>query len=447
MPTLRSLTEGLAARTLDPVELAEQALVAMTVDGSALMIHRLPERARVEALAARQRRAIGHPLSPLDGIPTAWKDLFGLKGRATTAGSTVLKSAPPQAEDCAMVAAAARAGVVSLGTLNMTEFAYSGIGINPHHGTPPNARGKGVARVPGGSSSGSAVAVARGDLAFAIGTDTGGSVRIPAAFNGIAGYKASTGRYPMTGVFPLSKTLDALGPFANLVADCVLVDAVLRGRKPSTVDPMPIASLTLLVPENVVFDGCEDAVRANFEAACERLARAGAKIERIRLPAFDEAMAVMGAHGSIAGAEALYLHRERITGAAARQLDPRVLTRITSAGTMSATDLVAVLEARARLIAEAAARIGNAFVAHPTVPHVAPELAPLVADDDTFFRWNAKTLRNTMLGNFLDWCGVSIPNGTGAADMPTGFLLSAPHGLDERLLAAAVGIEATVHGQ
>ena len=446
MPSIRDLSDKLASGKADPVELAEQALAALTGDDPALMIDRTPERARAEALAARARLADGRPLSPLDGIPTAWKDLFDLKGRTTTAGSVVLRTAPPAALDAPVVAAAARAGAVTLGTLNMTEFAYSGIGFNPHYGTPRNPRGSGPVRVPGGSSAGSAVAVARGDLAYTIGTDTGGSVRLPAAFNGIVGYKASTGRYPMAGIFPLSRTLDSLGPLANSVADCALVDRVLRGEKPVAVEPMPVSAVTILVPSNVVFDGCEAAVAANFEASVERLARAGARIERTELPAFGEALEIMGRHGSIVGAEALYLHRERIIGRAALELDPKVLKRIVSAANMSAPDLVAVQEVRARAIAATAERIGAAFVAHPTVPHVAPELAPLLVDDDTFFRVNAKTLRNTMLGNFLDWCGISLPNGQGIDGMPTALLLSAPHGRDEALLAAALALEAAVHG-
>ena len=443
-PSLGDLAKGLAAGRLDPVDLAGQALAALIEADPAMLINRLPERARTEALASRKRWAGGKSVSPLDGVPTAWKDLFDLAGRVTTAGSVVLKSEPPAARDAAVVDAAHRAGVVSLGTLNMTEFAYSGIGLNPHYGTPRNAHGTGAARVPGGSSAGSAVAVARGILPFAIGTDTGGSIRVPAAFNGIVGYKASAGRYPMDGVFPLSRTLDSLGPLARSVADCVLADGVLTGRGQQQIEPAPMSSLTILVPENVVFDGCEDAVRANFEAACERLARAGVRFRRVALPAFNEVQEVHGLFGSIIGAEAFALHRERLTGPAARLLDRRVLKRIGSAADMTGQDLTQVRQARARLIAQVTAVIGDAFVAFPTVPHVAPEIAALEADDELFYRVNAKTLRNTALGNFLDWCGVSIPNGTGDGAMPTGFLLSAPHGHDQLLLAAALGVERLV---
>ena len=443
---LQRLADDMAAMRVDPVELAEQALAALSEAGSGLLIDTLSERAKSESEAARQRLKSGTPASALDGMPTAWKDLFDLRGRVTTAGSVVLKTEPPAVKDADVVNTLCRAGVVSLGTLTMTEFAYSGIGINPHYGTPRNPNGTGPARVPGGSSSGSAVAVARGILPFTIGTDTGGSVRVPAAFNGIVGYKASTGRYPMTGIFPLSRTLDSLGPLARSVADCALVDAVLRGKGGSRSEPAQPSALTLLVPSNVVLDGCEDAVRANFEASCEQLARAGAVIERIDLSPLDEAIEVMGRHGSILGAEAFELHRERLEEPSASRLDRRVRKRIGTAAEMTAMDLSAVVEARARLIAQSTTRIGTALVAFPTTPHVAPELAPLEADDDVFYRANAKTLRNTMLGNFLDWCGVSMPNGTGTDGMPTGFLLSAPHGRDEALLSAALGIEAILSG-
>ena len=446
-PTLGDLALGLTQRRLDPVDLADQALDGLANGGdTALLIDRLPQRARSEALAARLRLADGKPASPLDGVPSAWKDLFDLTGRVTTAGSVVLKSELPAARDAAIVDAARRAGVVSVGTLNMNEFAYSAIGFNPHYGTPRNPNGTGPARVPGGSSSGSAVAVARGILAFAIGTDTGGSIRVPASFNGIVGFKASTHRYPMSGVFPLARTLDSLGPLARSVADCILVDAVLRSEPRPPVQAAPLAQLQILIPENVVFDGCENAVLVNFEASCERLARAGARIERIGLPAFDLALQVIAQHGSIVAAEAYELHRLRASGAGAAQFDPRVLKRIQAAAGMTAGDLALVREARARLIAETQARIGNSLIAFPAVSHVAPELGPLVADDDLFTRVNAKTLRNTMLGNFLDWCGVSIPCGTDAAGMPTGFLLSAPHGHDEPLLAAALAVEPLVRG-
>ena len=228
--TAKELGRKLRNGKLDPVALAEQTLEAVKAcDDQAIFIEVMAERALGEAKAARKRLKAGKPLSALDGVPVGWKDLFDLEGRVTTAGSIVLKNEPPARADAALVAAGKRAGLVSIGTLNMTEFAYSGIGLNPHYGTPRNPNGSGAARSPGGSSSASGVVVAKGLLPLAIGTDTGGSIRIPASFNGVVGYKSSTGHYAMDGVFPLSRSLDTLGPLAHTVEDCVLADAVLRG--------------------------------------------------------------------------------------------------------------------------------------------------------------------------------------------------------------------------
>ena len=439
--------EKLRSGSLDPVELLEATLDRIARDpDQAVFIDLLPERARREAEAARRRLREGRPASPLDGVPIGWKDLFDIEGRVTLAGSKVLRNDPPAKADAALVAAGARAGLVSVGTLNMSEFAYSGIGINPHHGTPRNPNGVGPARAPGGSSSASGVAVANGMLPLAIGTDTGGSIRIPAAFNGVVGLKTSTGRYPMDGVFPLSRTYDTLGPLANTVADCLLADAVLRGRSDTEAAPVPVRGIELVVPDNVVFDGVEPAVAGNFERSLERLAKAGAKIVRRPVPQLDQIVALVGTRGNILPAEALHVHWDRVHGETAAEIDPRVVKRILMAEKMTAVDLVEVLFQRRRLIAEATALVGDGFYAFPTTPHVAMPIAPLEADMDAFFAANFKTLRNTMLGNFLDWCGVQIPNGRDADDMPTGFLISAPHGRDAGVQSAALAIEALVKG-
>ena len=228
--TAASLAADLRAGAIDAVDLTERTLAAIAASSDqAIFTEVLAKRARGEAEASRKRLKAGRPLGPLDGVPLAWKDLFDIEGRVTTAGSVVLSSNQPATRDAALVAAAVRGGMVTIGMTNLTEFAYSGIGLNPHFGTPRNPCDDKVARSPGGSSSGSAVAVAAGLAPVAIGTDTGGSIRVPAAFNGITGYKTSTGHYPMAGVFPLSRTLDTLGPFAHTVEDCVLTDMVLRG--------------------------------------------------------------------------------------------------------------------------------------------------------------------------------------------------------------------------
>ncbi len=446
-PSAGELGQRLRKGRADPVQLVEEVFHSIEKHGdAAIFTETLKPRAMVEAKAARLRLKAGGPASLLDGVPIGWKDLFDLKGRVTTAGSVVLKSAAPANHDAALVAAAKSAGLISVGCLNMTEFAYSGIGLNPHYGTPRNPNGTGPARSPGGSSSASGVVVAAGILPLAIGTDTGGSIRIPASFNGIVGYKSSTGHYPMDGVFPLSRTLDTLGPLAHSVADCVLADAVLRGLKKPAIKARPLKGLEIVVPETAVFDGSEDSVIANFDASIARLRKAGVRVRRLKFPVFQGIIDLFSKHGHLLGPEALALHWQRVNGPDAERMDARVAKRMLAAGKMTAVDLVITLEARKRMIAEADALIGDALVAFPTTPTVAMPIASLEADQDVFFRHNAKTLRHTTFGNFLDWCGVAIPNGIDGDGMPTSFLLSAPHGRDAAMLSAALALEQLIRG-
>ena len=442
MATAARLAEELRAGRLDAVELTERTLASIAASKDpAIFTEVLGDRAKREAEAARKRLKAGRPLSALDGIPVAWKDLFDIEGRTTTAGSIVLKSEPAAKRDASLLEAAVAAGLVTIGMTNMTEFAYSGIGLNPHYGTPRNPCDPVTARSPGGSSSGSAVAVAAGNVPLAIGTDTGGSIRVPAAFNGIVGYKTSAGHYPMTGVFPLSRTLDSLGPLAHTVEDCVLADMVLRGELVPAARRISLDGVSILIPETLVLDGCETAVLDNFEASIERLAKAGARIKRAPMPALAAIPELISKHGNLIGAEALQVHEVRIKGRDAVRMDQRVVKRIAMAQSMSATDLVTVLQTRAHLIAEVNDLIATSILAFPTTPHVSMPIAPLEADDELFFRVNAKTLRNTMVGNFLDWCGVAIPNGKDAEGMPTSILFSARRGGDTDVLSAALAAE------
>ncbi|MCW6512571.1 amidase [Hyphomicrobiales bacterium BP6-180914] len=433
---------------MDPCDLVEETLAAIAAyPDKALFIEVAAARARKEAAASRSRLRAGLPLSALDGVSMAWKDLFDVEGRVTTAGSVVLQSEPPAKRDAALLRAAVRAGLITIGLVNMSEFAYSSLGLNPHYGTPRNPRDPEIGRSPGGSSSGSAVAVAAGLAPLAIGTDSGGSIRIPASFNGVVGYKSSTGHYPMDGVFPLSRTLDSLGPLANTVEDCVLVDAALRGVPTPEARPAELHSLRIVVPETVVLDGCEAAVVANFETAITELARAGACVERRAMPQLAKAMELVAERGHLLGAEALQLHRKRLTGPDADRMDRRVVERMRLSEHMTAVDLDAVIQTRKRLITESNALIGEAIVAFPTTSRVAMPVAPLEADDGLFARENMQTVRNAMLGNFLDWCGVAIPNGVNENGMPTSLLLSAVHGRDMAVLSAALTVEAIIRAK
>ena len=426
----------------DPREIAEATLAGIAAcDEPGLFVLVTADRARAEAAAASERVRAGRPRSLLDGVPVAWKDLFDLQGATTTAGSRVLARQAPATVDAAIVQRLRAAGMVSVGRVGMTEFAFSGLGLNPHFGTPRNPHGGGEARIPGGSSSGSAVAVARGFVSVSIGTDTGGSVRIPAAFNGIVGYKATYGRYPMEGVFPLSRSLDSLGVLCRTVADAAAVDAAMQGKVGSDVTRRAIAGTRIVVPTNVVFDDAEPAVVERFEAALDRLSRAGAMIERRAIAAFDGVLDV-GRRGALVTAEAYALHMARLSAPAADEMDPRVASRMRGGAKISMVDLVEIRDARARLISDARRDVGlDAFVAYPTVAHVAPLVKPLEQDDALYVQINARTLRNTMLGNFLEWCGVSLPCGTDDQGLPAGFLLSAPGGKDAELLGLALEVE------
>ena len=445
-PSIIGTAARYGAGLADPEREAETRLAA-GLSVPSLFTLPTPARATAESAAAAARWKDGRPAGLLDGVPIVVKDMIDLAGEVTTVGSRVIGRDPAVA-DAAIVQRLAEAGAVTLGRVNMTELAFSGLGLNPHYGTPANPHGRDAPRVPGGSSSGSAVAVAAGIVPVAIGTDTGGSVRVPAAFNGIVGYKTSGGRWPMAGVFPLSRSLDTLGVFARSVVDAVVVDAGARGLVAPDLRRGTLDGLRILVPTTVVLDDLEPEVAANFEDALGRLARAGVTIERRAVPAFAEIMRLNADHGVLHAYEGYLVHRGLIASEAAVRMDRRVVARLGASAGVTTEDEGILRAARAQLIDEAWALFeGHTLVAYPSVPHVAPKIAPLEADDALFARVNAKTLRNTLFGNMLDWCGVSIPNGTGEAGMPTGFLLSGGPGRDDHLLATALTAEAVIRGE
>jgi aspartyl-tRNA(Asn)/glutamyl-tRNA(Gln) amidotransferase subunit A len=440
--TAAALGRAFAEGRADPRDVVEDVLARIAAADPAIFITVTAERARAEAAASAARYAAGRPLGPLDGVPVAWKDLVDLAGTTTTAASDVYRNAPPAAADAPIAANLAAAGMVSVGKTNLSEFAYSGIGLNPHFGTPANPRDPAVPRAPGGSSSGSAVAVAAGLVPVAIGSDTGGSIRIPAAFCGLVGFKTSEGRVDKAGVFPLSPTLDTIGPLATTVEDCALVERALRGLVPEAPAPAPLAGLRIVVPRNLVFDEIEPAVAAAFEGAVAALADAGVAIERRAVPELDEVARLARDHGTITAAEAYRFHRALVDGPDASRVDQRVTARILAGKRMSALDLLELQDARRRLIPALAERLGGALLAMPSVVHVAPEIAPLEADVNLFHQTNLRTLRNTALGNMLNLTGLSLPVGHDPAGLPIGFLLSAPGGEEDRLLAVGLAVEA-----
>ena len=313
---------------LDPVEVAEFFLDRIERDRanpSFILVTR--ERALKEAAASRKRHREGRPAGPLDGVPVAWKDLVDMAGERTTAGSALFAESPPKEKDAPIVANLSAAGLVALGKTNLSEFAFSALGLNPHFGTPRNPRDAATPRIAGGSSSGSAVAVAAGLAPCAIGSDTGGSIRAPASFCGIVGFKTSEGRIDKRGVFPLSRTLDTIGPLARTVEDCVLIDMALRGQSGAPVRPLDLNGVEFVVPDKTGIDDLDAAVAANLEAAMKRLAAAGAKVMSRPAPLIGAMRALTAQHGSLVAIEAYAEHRAILESADAQRMDRRVVRR------------------------------------------------------------------------------------------------------------------------
>jgi aspartyl-tRNA(Asn)/glutamyl-tRNA(Gln) amidotransferase subunit A len=301
-------------------------------------------------------------------------------------------------------------------------------------------------RAPGGSSSGAAIAVACGISPLAMGTDTAGSVRIPAAFNGLVGYKSSKARYSQQGVFPLSSTLDSLGPLARNVADCIAFDRILTGRpfEPLAAPALP-GSLHVVV-DSAAWHGNElsDAVRSNLATSLNRLRDAGATVVERPLPSRREFELALDSHGWLGAFEAFIQHRDVLSSPQAALLDPRVRSRIEAARAMPEATYLRLLELRRMLMRQIQAELEGATLILPTVAHTAPALAPLQEDARHFAEVNLRTLRITMFGSFLDMGAFTVPNGTDAEGLPTGLQLLRPSGHDESLFTAALAIEAIV---
>ncbi|WP_315838094.1 amidase [Bradyrhizobium prioriisuperbiae] len=424
MPAIRDKVE----RSLAQIEAAKTSNVFTKV---------YTERARSEADAADTRRRDGTRLGPLDGTIVSIKDLFDVAGETTTAGSSLLRTAAPATQDAPVIARLRRAGAVIIGKVNMSEFAYSGLGLNPHFGTPGNAVNR--AHAPGGSSSGSGVSVAEGTSEISIGTDTGGSVRIPAAFNGIVGFKPTVGRIPTTGAFPLSYTLDSIGPLARTVQQCADADAILSGGEPREVAPFPLENLRIGIPRGLMFENVDAVVGAAFEAQVNALAQQGARVFDVSINDLILAMRQATSPGPIAAIEAAAVHADWLDSRAA-DYDPRVLSRIQGGRSVTGAAFIRMMRTRNELIGAMDARLAEIdALMLPTVPTVAPAIAPLESDDELFGRINLQTLRNPMLGNLFQLTGVSLPVRTDS--LPVGLMLLARGGSDAKMLALAKGVQ------
>lgn len=438
MTTLESLAKALESGATTSRALTETCLEqAEKGEGpkAFVLLDRAGALAAADAMDAL-RQAGQHP-SAYAGIPISVKDLFDVQGQVTRAGSKVLAGAPADA-DAPAIAHLRRAGFVLVGRTNMTEFAYSGLGMNPHYGTPANPWDRENPRIPGGSSSGAAISVTDGMAYAGIGSDTGGSCRIPAALCGIVGYKPTQSNVSLDKVAPLSFSLDSIGSLGNSPRCVEILDAIMSGQTPRAKAAARVKGLRLLAPTNVVLNGMDQKVSDDFARALERLRQAGAHIDERPLEPLDR-LAGINSKGGLPAAEALHWHRELIA-TRAEDYDPRVSVRVLRGESQTAVDYITVLEERARYIADVGAELeGYDAIVMPTVPTVAPKIADLDADEQIYGDTNLLMLRNPSVINFLDGCAISLPMHDGGT-APTGFMIAQAGGRDAQVFALAHGL-------
>ena len=395
------------------------------------------EQAKAAAEAAHARAKAGISLGPLDGTIVSIKDLFDVAGEATRVGSKIFaEEAKPAVADAPVVRRLRAGGAIIVAKTNMSEFAYSGIGANPHFGTPGNPADR--KRVPGGSSSGAAVAAADGMCEIAIGTDTGGSCRIPGALCGVVGYKPSRQRIPTDGAFPLSYSIDSIGPIARSVEACAKADAVMAAENFETLNAVRLAGLRVGVVQGAPLENLDETVAKRFPDAIARLRQAGAQIYEEKLSLLGD-MAQVNSKGGVQPAEAFTVHRDLLSRRA-DAIDPNVRVRLERARNISAADYIDMVRERTRLIRSMDTALADLDVlALPTTPIVAPTMAEVAAADD-FARKNAMLLRNTVIVNFFDLCAISLPMPR-EGGLPTGLMLVARNGNDHRLFGIAAAVE------
>ncbi|MBN9258138.1 amidase [Mesorhizobium sp.] len=398
-----------------------------------------PEAARAAADAADARRKAGVSLGPLDGTIVSIKDLFDVAGEPTTAGSLLRRTTPPAMQDAAIVRRLRQAGAVIPGKTNMTEFAFTAVGFNMHYGTPGNAAD--ASRIPGGSSSGAGVAVGEGTSDISIGSDTGGSIRIPAALNGVVGFKPTARRVPLAGAFPLSATLDSVGPLARSVADCAAADAVMAGDDHYAPSPRSLAGLRVAIPRGLLFDGTEPEVMAAFEHALAGMEGAGARLADITIDDLIAQMRAATKRGSIAAMEGAEVHADWLAEGAPVPVDPRVSEPLSRAATIPTPFYIRAMRRRVELARAMNGRFEAVdILALPASPVLAPTISALKADDALCDRVEGLMLRNTQVANQFDLCAISLP--VPGTALPVGLMLVARHGHDRHLFDIAAGVEA-----
>ncbi|HZH56644.1 MAG TPA: amidase [Burkholderiaceae bacterium] len=443
LPTVLDLQRKLDAGETTSVQLVEEALARINDpagEGSRAFTAVWADQARAAARASDTLRQAGLARSPLEGLPVSIKDLFDVAGKVTKAGAALRRNAAPAERHAATVARLAQAGAVLIGHTNMTEFAFSGLGLNPHFGTPSSPWDRANRRIPGGSSSGAGVSVADGMAVAALGTDTGGSIRIPSAFCGLTGFKPTAARVPAKGAFPLASSLDSSGPLAASVNCCAIIDAILSGEDRPLPEVIPAPGLRLATTHSLVRDGMDAHVNATFIRTLGRLRDAGVVIDEIEIPEFLE-LAHINRKGGLVCAEAYAVHRDELAAREA-EYDPRVASRILRGRNIDCADYIELHAERSRWQMAVEARLhGYDALLLPTVPIVAPTIAELEASDDAYFAANALILRNPTLINFLDGCALSLPCHA-AGEAPVGLMVAGPAFSDERVLQTGRSIEA-----
>ncbi|MBA7470100.1 2-amino-5-chloromuconic acid deaminase [subsurface metagenome] len=441
LPTLASLAADLESGRVTARKLVEECLDKIedsSGEGARTFVS-VDKQGAVGAADAMDRlRKANKAPSPFAGIPISIKDLFDVKGQVTRAGSRALEDAPAAVRDAPAVERLRRAGFVLIGRTNMTEFAYSGLGINPHYGTPKSAFRRDIGFVPGGSSSGAAISVIDGMSHGALGSDTGGSCRIPAAFNGLVGFKPTQRRVPREGVVPLSTSLDSIGPIARTVECCAALDAILADQPASLVKKRALKGLRLLVPRTVFTDGLDEAVSNAFSRSLRLLSEAGALIVEHAVPEFGEIGSLL-ANGGFTAAES-YAWHSKLLIEKGETYDPHVFARIRRGLKISAPEYIKLISARQSLIERVYRGISefDAILA-PTTAIAAPRISDVVADPG-FTEANARVLRNCTLINFIDGCAVSLPAHRDG-EAPIGIMLSSRAGVDRELFDLAAAVE------